>query len=168
MTRIEGFGLRTAAPCAVAFERRVGPVVLVQGGDVVPIRDLRVENATRATIVTGGGLRVATVEHLFAALAAAGVREGLAIHVEGPEIPLAEMRQLTGTTIEADTKRPVTDLDRSAALPAERRCADGAASRYRNGERVVKPCRGDLCQPMKPREAKAMKIYLLGSDPWIL
>jgi UDP-3-O-[3-hydroxymyristoyl] N-acetylglucosamine deacetylase len=58
------------------------------------VEDLRVVDARRATTVEcltpGGPLRVRTVEHLFAALAGLGVRGGLIVDVEGPELPLLD------------------------------------------------------------------------------
>jgi UDP-3-O-[3-hydroxymyristoyl] N-acetylglucosamine deacetylase len=51
-----------------------------------------VASTARATTVEGcgGALRVGTVEHLFAALAGLGIRDGLTIDVDGPELPLLD------------------------------------------------------------------------------
>jgi UDP-3-O-[3-hydroxymyristoyl] N-acetylglucosamine deacetylase len=49
-----------------------------------------VDTARSTTVAAGTGLRIATVEHLFAALAAYGARRGVAITLEGPEVPLAD------------------------------------------------------------------------------
>jgi UDP-3-O-[3-hydroxymyristoyl] N-acetylglucosamine deacetylase len=56
------------------------------------VRDLVVASTARATTVeaAGGALRIGTVEHAFAALAGLGVREGLELHLEGPEMPLLD------------------------------------------------------------------------------
>jgi UDP-3-O-[3-hydroxymyristoyl] N-acetylglucosamine deacetylase len=56
------------------------------------VRDLVVASTARATTVeaAGGALRIGTVEHAFAALAGLGVREGLELRVEGPEMPLLD------------------------------------------------------------------------------
>ena len=68
----------------VTFSRKVGAVTL----NGTEIADLRVVGTDRATTVEAP--RVATVEHLFAALAALGVREGIAIACDGPELPLLD------------------------------------------------------------------------------
>lgn len=56
------------------------------------IRDLQVTDSRRATTVSlgPGGPRVSTVEHLFAALDALGLLEGVVIDVEGGELPLLD------------------------------------------------------------------------------
>lgn len=90
MIRLSGYGLRTAAPCAVAIARTPGPARIRKGDRETPLRDLRVVDAERATTVAADGIRVATVEHLFAALAAAGAHEGVTVEVEGPEIPFLD------------------------------------------------------------------------------
>lgn len=89
---VDGVGLHTGAPSRVGFRVSPGPVVLRVGSVEARLEELRVVSTTRATTVEahGGRLRVATVEHLFAALAALGVHDGLAIHIEGPEVPLLD------------------------------------------------------------------------------
>jgi UDP-3-O-[3-hydroxymyristoyl] N-acetylglucosamine deacetylase len=69
-----------------------GPVALAQGGARAAVRDLVVASTARATTVegVGGALRVGTVEHAFAALAGLGIREGLELRVDGPELPLLD------------------------------------------------------------------------------
>lgn len=59
-----------------------GPVTL----NGVPIGELVLTSTDRSTTVNGLG----TVEHLFAALEARSIRSGLAIELEGPEVPLAD------------------------------------------------------------------------------
>ncbi len=56
------------------------------------IDELLVVGTERATTVAraDGAVRVATVEHLFAALAGLGVRDGVAIEVAGDELPLVD------------------------------------------------------------------------------
>jgi UDP-3-O-[3-hydroxymyristoyl] N-acetylglucosamine deacetylase len=67
-------------------------VTLEAGGLVARIDELVVGSTSRATTVEahGGRLRVGTVEHLFAALAGLGVYGGLAVVVDGPEMPLLD------------------------------------------------------------------------------
>ena len=85
---VEGFGLHTGSPVRVVLWRRAGAVTLRAGGVERTIAALRVASAARATSVESP--RVGTVEHLFAALAGLGVRDGIAIEVEGPELPLLD------------------------------------------------------------------------------
>jgi UDP-3-O-[3-hydroxymyristoyl] N-acetylglucosamine deacetylase len=91
-TWVQGRGLHSGVSGRVCLRACEGPVTLAAGGCVAPIGQLRVASTVRATTVEahGGALRVATVEHLFAALAGLGVYEGLAIVVEGPEMPLLD------------------------------------------------------------------------------
>jgi len=61
----------------------------------VGIDELVVASTERATTVEAsspcaGTVRIATVEHAFAALAGLGVYEGVAIAVDGPEMPLLD------------------------------------------------------------------------------
>lgn len=90
--RIAGQGLHGGVPCAIALSRRDGPCTLRRGDDVALLSELRVAGTTRSTTIArpDGSFAVATVEHLFAALAAYGARRGLEIALEGPEVPLAD------------------------------------------------------------------------------
>jgi UDP-3-O-[3-hydroxymyristoyl] N-acetylglucosamine deacetylase len=95
MTReviVEGVGLHGGAPARVTLRARPGPVALVVGGVEAPIDQLEVVSTARATTVQARGVavRVGTVEHAFAALAALGVGDGVALAVEGPEMPLLD------------------------------------------------------------------------------
>ncbi len=87
---IEGRGLHTGAPASVAFVRASGPVCVRSRGITHAIGALEAEAAERSTRVRGGGLVLATVEHLFAALGGLGIREGLVVEVDGPEIPIVD------------------------------------------------------------------------------
>jgi UDP-3-O-[3-hydroxymyristoyl] N-acetylglucosamine deacetylase len=92
VVRVEGVGLHSGAPSRVLLRRRSGPVTLEVGGLEARIDQLRVVSTARATTVEahGGALRVGTVEHAFAALAGLGVYEGLALSVDGSEMPLLD------------------------------------------------------------------------------
>ncbi len=89
---VEGVGLHSGAPARVTLERRDGPVILVSGALEARVSALEVASTARSTTVEahGGALRVGTVEHAFAALAGLGVYEGVALVVEGPEMPLLD------------------------------------------------------------------------------
>ena len=91
-TCVEGVGLHSGLPSRVVVRRRAGPVTLEACGTRARIDQLEIASTVRSTTVEarGGGLRVATVEHAFAALAGLGVYEGLGLEVDGPEMPLLD------------------------------------------------------------------------------
>jgi UDP-3-O-[3-hydroxymyristoyl] N-acetylglucosamine deacetylase len=136
VVRVEGIGLHSGAPARVVLRSRSGPVTLEAGGLEARIDQLRVVSTARATTVEahGGALRVGTVEHLFAALAGLGVYEGLALTVDGPEMPLLDggsaawCAAIDGLGVEP--KAPPSRVTRAAAL-------DVGMSRYE-----FTPCAG--------------------------
>lgn len=83
---VEGRGLHTGAPARVRLERRDGPIAL----NGARLDELRVVDTERSTTVAAAGARVRTVEHLFAALAGMNARAGIALEVDGPEVPLLD------------------------------------------------------------------------------
>lgn len=89
---VQGRGLHSGDPCTVVLLRAPGPVTLSQGAARAVLADLVVASTARATTVesVGGGLRVGTVEHVFAALAGLGIRGGVELRVEGTEMPLLD------------------------------------------------------------------------------
>ncbi len=93
MVVVEGFGLHTGAPARVVIGRQGSPgITLGVSGERASIDELSVVSTDRATTVQGrdGRVRVATVEHAFAALAGMSLHDGIAIDVEGPEMPLLD------------------------------------------------------------------------------
>lgn len=89
---VEGRGLHTGSWVRVTLCPRSGPVCLRVGGVEARIEELCVAETERATTVQLGesGRSVATVEHLFAALGGLGIRDGVALEVDGPELPLLD------------------------------------------------------------------------------
>jgi UDP-3-O-[3-hydroxymyristoyl] N-acetylglucosamine deacetylase len=89
---VEGVGLHTGAASRVMLRIAAGPVMLQAGGLGARIDELIVASTVRATTVEAhrGALRVGMVEHLFAALAGLGIRGGVSLSVEGPELPLLD------------------------------------------------------------------------------
>jgi UDP-3-O-[3-hydroxymyristoyl] N-acetylglucosamine deacetylase len=92
MTSIEGHGLHGGARSRLHFLPEPGPVRLRSAGHEALLGELVLDGASRSTTVStpDGRLRIRTVEHLFAALAALGIRDGVVIELEGPEIPLVD------------------------------------------------------------------------------
>jgi UDP-3-O-[3-hydroxymyristoyl] N-acetylglucosamine deacetylase len=89
---VSGTGLHGGAPCSVAFERNAGDVVFRTAHGDVTASELTVERADRGVRVACArtGLRVESVEHLFATLGGLSIRDGVAIEVTGGEVPLAD------------------------------------------------------------------------------
>jgi UDP-3-O-[3-hydroxymyristoyl] N-acetylglucosamine deacetylase len=90
-TRLTGRGLHGGAPSSVRFSAAAGPTSFGRGDDRAPLAELVVRGEDRATAVTlPSGARVQMVEHVFAAISGLGAFEGLAVDVEGDELPLLD------------------------------------------------------------------------------
>ena len=88
---LEGRGLPRGGLGIVRLSSCVGPTTIVTGGEAATLNELRCAGGaleTRAVWPNGG--EVATVEHLFAAIAGAGAFDGLRVEVEGDEVPLMD------------------------------------------------------------------------------
>jgi UDP-3-O-[3-hydroxymyristoyl] N-acetylglucosamine deacetylase len=92
VSALEGRGLHGGALARVRFFHERGPVRLRSGGAEATIDELVFDGTARSTRASSrdGALRVGTVEHLFAALGAASVREGVVAEIDGPEVPLMD------------------------------------------------------------------------------
>jgi UDP-3-O-[3-hydroxymyristoyl] N-acetylglucosamine deacetylase len=106
--RLEGVALHAGVRVAATLVARPGPLAFAQAAAELPLDALLVARADRGVCLAGDGVRVDLVEHLLAALAASGVRRGVVVRVDGPELPL-----LDGGA--AAWMRAVAEL----ALPAE-------------------------------------------------
>jgi UDP-3-O-[3-hydroxymyristoyl] N-acetylglucosamine deacetylase len=89
---VEGLGLHTASEARVSLARAEGPVRVIVGGVASAARDLTVVSTEWRTEVAprGGGFCLATVEHVFAALAGLGLHEGVGVVVDGTELPILD------------------------------------------------------------------------------
>jgi UDP-3-O-[3-hydroxymyristoyl] N-acetylglucosamine deacetylase len=89
---VAGVGLHSGAPVRVTLERRPGPVALATPHADAGLDQLQVVSTARATTVESrdGRVRIGTVEHALAALAGLGIRSGLRLLVDGPEMPLLD------------------------------------------------------------------------------
>lgn len=117
----EGRGLHTGAPARLVLRRADGPVTLGRPDATrTPIAALSIATTDRSTTVASrdGALRIATVEHLFAALAGLGIRSGVAIEIEGPEVPLVDGAALAFA-------EGLASLDVPASPPSLRIVAEG-------------------------------------------
>jgi UDP-3-O-[3-hydroxymyristoyl] N-acetylglucosamine deacetylase len=89
---VEGTGLHTGSRARVTLCRCPGPVRLSLGSVDARVDELCVADSERATTVEfpGARVRLATVEHMFAALAGLGIHDGVRVCVEGSELPLLD------------------------------------------------------------------------------
>lgn len=93
--RISGMGLHTGATVTVDMKpaakdtgiwfRRVD----LPGEPTVPAHYEHVVDTSLATVIGNGAARVATIEHLMAALSMAGI-DNLIVDVDGPEVPVLD------------------------------------------------------------------------------
>jgi len=153
---ISGWGLHGGGPSSIRFVAHDGPVVLRAGGIDTRIADLRVVDTTRSTTVANatGSVRVATIEHVCAALGGLGVHEGVAVVLEGREPPLAD----GGARLYADALRA---LARQAGIRATR----PALRIARDGVIEIKGSRYDLrCAVRDDPDAVELEVALEFDD----
>jgi len=87
---IEGRGLHGGQASRVTVSSRPGDVVLVREGRSHPLRLCVPSGARRSTELAHEGDTFRTVEHLLAALAGLSLHQGVAIVLEGEEVPLVD------------------------------------------------------------------------------
>jgi UDP-3-O-[3-hydroxymyristoyl] N-acetylglucosamine deacetylase len=85
-----GIGLHGGKPAVALLVAEPGPVRIERGGVICALAELRVLGTRFSTTVGCDAFSVGTVEHLFAALAGLGVRDGVRIVVQGDELPLLD------------------------------------------------------------------------------
>lgn len=88
--KLEGHGLHGGEASAVELVIDPGPVRIEREGVVVPLGAFRVVSTQFSTTIGCDSFEVRTVEHLFAALAGLGIREGLRVVVTGGEVPFLD------------------------------------------------------------------------------
>lgn len=127
----EGVGLHTGAPCRV--DVRPAPadsgLQFVAGGLEIPALAEYVVETARATVVGKDGVTISTIEHLLAALFGMGVANAR-IHVDGPEIPVAD-----------GSARTWVELIQQAGVVAQREIRDryvpASPTFVRDGDRTL-------------------------------
>jgi UDP-3-O-[3-hydroxymyristoyl] N-acetylglucosamine deacetylase len=89
---VDGIGLHTGSPVRVTLRARRGPVSLSVAGVEASLDRFAVVETARATTIAArdGRIRVSTVEHAFAALGGLGIRSGVVLVIDGPELPLLD------------------------------------------------------------------------------
>ncbi len=89
---LHGAGLHSGAPCSVALRRGFGEVRFVNRAGDATCAELEVVRADHGVQVRAPAIQLELdlVEHLLGALAGLSVRRGIAIEVDGPEVPLLD------------------------------------------------------------------------------
>lgn len=85
-----GIGLHSGAPCLVRLHHEAGPVRFLRVREEIPAQLDYVVETTRSTTLARNGYRVATVEHLLAALRAMGWWQDVLIEVSADEMPILD------------------------------------------------------------------------------
>jgi UDP-3-O-[3-hydroxymyristoyl] N-acetylglucosamine deacetylase len=87
---LSGVGIHSGRNCGVRLHRVDGPLRFRRAGVEIPAVVDAVVSADRCVTLASGSTRVATVEHLLAALAIAGFWSGVLIEVDGEELPILD------------------------------------------------------------------------------
>ncbi|MBX3222322.1 MAG: UDP-3-O-acyl-N-acetylglucosamine deacetylase [Labilithrix sp.] len=151
MTRLTGRGLHGGAPSSVRFVREPGAVRVRAGGAEARIAELVLDGSSRSTRATTRDRRIAigTVEHLFAALGAMSIRDGVVVEIDGPEVPLVDggARAFIDalTPLALDPSPPVLAIVRAGTIEV-------GASRY------------DVSPPERPGEVR-VEVAVDFDDP---
>ena len=120
--QIVGVGLHGGQTAALQLRASQGAVRFVTSASDDPIPSLLYDGSRRSTEARSrdGRLRVATVEHLFAALGGAFIHEGVAIELDGPEVPLADGGAAVFfdalCTLRVPTSKPSLRVTRAGAI----------------------------------------------------
>ena len=87
----EGPGLHSGVPCRIDVRPAAANsgLVFISGGMRIPALAEYVIETARATVIGKDGISISTVEHLLAAIFGSGIANA-EIHVDGPEIPVAD------------------------------------------------------------------------------
>ncbi len=89
---VEGLGLHSGERCWVRLVKRLGPVSFRHNDTEWPVGELRVLRSDCGVRVgsNDGRLEIDLVEHLLAALGGLGIQDGVAVEVQGPELPILD------------------------------------------------------------------------------
>jgi UDP-3-O-[3-hydroxymyristoyl] N-acetylglucosamine deacetylase len=87
---IAGVGIHSGRPVRVRLHRAPGPLRFRTPGGEVPARVDAVVATDRSTVLGAGAARVATVEHVLAALRVAGFWSGVVVELDAEELPILD------------------------------------------------------------------------------
>ncbi|HEY2367598.1 MAG TPA: UDP-3-O-acyl-N-acetylglucosamine deacetylase, partial [Polyangiaceae bacterium] len=88
--KLTGHGLHGGEPASVELVAEAGPIRIEAAAAARPLESFRVVSTQFSTVIACDAFEVRTVEHLFAALAGLGIRDGLRVVVEGAELPFLD------------------------------------------------------------------------------
>jgi UDP-3-O-[3-hydroxymyristoyl] N-acetylglucosamine deacetylase len=120
--KLTGHGLHGGAPASVELVPEPGPIRVEVEGVVRPFEAFHVVSTQFSTVIGCDAFEVRTVEHLFAALAGLGIREGLRIVVTGGEMPFLD----GGARSFCDVLEPRRDAPKTRVVRAARFEIDGS------------------------------------------
>jgi UDP-3-O-[3-hydroxymyristoyl] N-acetylglucosamine deacetylase len=87
---VTGLGVHGGRRARVRLHRSEGPIRFRAAGGEVAARVANVVATDRCIVLGAGAVRVATVEHLLAALRVGGFWTGVVVEVEGDELPILD------------------------------------------------------------------------------
>lgn len=87
---VVGVGVHTGRPATVRLHRDAGPLRFRTLAGEVPADVRHVLATDRSTVLAQGAARVATVEHLLAALRVAGFWSGVVVELDAEELPILD------------------------------------------------------------------------------
>jgi UDP-3-O-[3-hydroxymyristoyl] N-acetylglucosamine deacetylase len=90
MMQLSGAGIHSGVQCTVRLLRSDSPVQFIRAGHRIPATGEAVVATRHCTTLGAGASRVAMVEHLLAALHAAGFWSGVTIEVTADELPILD------------------------------------------------------------------------------
>ena len=136
---LRGTALHAGGEVSVELSRSRGPIVWAQRGREVLLPDAVVARADRGvTLASHDGLvRIDLVEHLLAACAGLGIRDGIRIRTDDDELPLLD----GGARSFAEALRAIDAPARPSPLRVAHEAsfdAEGACYRFRPGPLAVR------------------------------
>lgn len=131
---VEGMGVHSGVRARVRLHRAEGSLRFRTPAGEVPARLEQVVATARSTVLARGAARVATVEHLLAALRVAGFWSGVLVEIDAEEVPILDGSAAPWSEAVACLGDPP---------PAPEPLAPGAAWSWREGAAEVRLEPGD-------------------------
>jgi UDP-3-O-[3-hydroxymyristoyl] N-acetylglucosamine deacetylase len=157
---VVGVGIHSGKRCRVRLHRAEGPLRFRRGAAEIPARVESVVSTERCVVLSEKAARVATVEHLLAALSAAGHWTGVVVEADAEELPI-----LDGSALPWDEE--IERLGAPEAAPEPLSTADPV--RFRSGESVAEllpgPPRLDVSVDF-PHPAIGRQSWSGGPESW--
>lgn len=87
---ISGIGIHSGVNCTVRLHRSDGPLRFRRGRQEIMADLGSIASSDRCVVLGSGGARVATVEHLLAALSCSGFWSGVVVEASADELPVLD------------------------------------------------------------------------------